>query len=309
MRPRIVVVGLGGVGAGYGSMLLDAGEDLRVVVDAGRAARYAAQPTVVNGRPYAFPLAAADDGPADVAIVAVKRGALAEAIELLRPHVGAGTVVLSLLNGIDSEDELSAAFPQAVVLLAMSVGIDAVRSGREVRFSSLGRIVFGEPANPGPRAAEVERVAAILRRAGIAHEVPADMVHELWWKFLINVGVNQVSAVIGAPYRVLQQRDQPARAVMIAAQREVIAVANASGVRLTEADLERWLDVLDGLGPDNYTSMAQDALAGRPTEVDSFAGTVVELGRRTGVPVQVNTVLYGLLKGQEAVAAAVATRA
>ena len=67
-------------------------------------------------------------------------------------------------------------------------------------------------------------------------------------------------------------------------------------------------NVLDGLGPDNYTSMAQDALAGRPTEVDSFAGTVVELGRRTGVPVPVNTVLYGLLKGQEAVAAAVATR-
>ena len=87
---------------------------------------------------------------------------------------------------------------------------------------------------------------------------------------------------------------------MIAAQHEVIAVANAAGIALDASDIQRWLDVLDGLGPDNYTSMAQDALAGRPTEVDIFAGAVVELGRRTGVPVPVNATLYGLLKGAEA---------
>ena len=128
------------------------------------------------------------------------------------------------------------------------------------------------------------------------------MVRELWWKYLINVGVNQVSAIIGAPYRVFQVEGE-ARAVMIAAQREVIAVANALGIGLSEADLDRWLDVLAGLGPDNFTSMAQDALAGRPTEVDSFAGTMMALGERTGVPVPVNTVLFGLLKAREAVLA------
>jgi 2-dehydropantoate 2-reductase len=303
VRPRIVLVGLGAVGAAYGSILLDAGEDVRVVADAERAARYAGQPTVVNGRPYDFPPAMTDGRRADVVVITVKRGALAEAIELLRPHVGPGTVVLSLLNGIDSEEVLAAAFPEAIVLLALSVGIDAVRNDRDVHFSGLGRILFGEPANPGPHADRVAAVAAIFDRARIAHAVPADMVHELWWKFLINVGVNQVSAIIGAPYRVLQDRDQPARAVMIAAHREVMAVARACGVRLTEDDLDRWLDVLDNLGPDNYTSMAQDALAGRATEVDSFAGTMVRLGAETSVPVPVNTVLYGLLKGREAVRA------
>lgn len=299
MGPRVVLVGLGAIGAGYASRLTDAGLDLRVLVDPVRAQRYAGRPTVVNGTPYDFRLSAGDDGAADLAIIAVKRAALPEAVELLRPCVTANTVVLSLLNGIDSEEVLAAAFPGATVLLAVSVGIDAVREGRDVHFSSLGRILFGEPANPGPRNDRVAAVSAILSRAGIEHVVPGDMVRELWWKWLINVGVNQVSAVLKAPYRVLQDRDNPARAVMIAAQREVIAVANARGVALGEPDLDRWLVVLDALGPDNYTSMAQDALAGRPTEVDSFAGTMVALGRETGVDVPVNATLYGLLKGAE----------
>ncbi|MCA0296870.1 MAG: ketopantoate reductase family protein [Actinobacteria bacterium] len=302
MSPRILLVGLGGVGAGYGSRLLDAGEDVRVLLDPERAARYAVRPTVVNGREYRFAVAEVD-GPADLVLVAVKRVSLDEATAQLRPHIGPGTVVLSLLNGIDSEEVLAAAFPQATVLLAVSVGIDAVRDGRDVRFTSLGRILFGEPTNPGPLARTVTGVAEVFTRAGIVSEVPPDMARELWWKFLVNVGVNQVSAVIGAPYRVLQDADGPARQVMIAAQREVIAVANARGVDLGEADIQRWLDVLDALGPDNYTSMAMDALTGRPTEVDSFGGTMIELGRATGVGVPVNTTLHGLLKGAEAVRA------
>ncbi len=298
---RVGLVGLGAIGAAYASRFADAGVDLRVLADPQRRTRYAAQPTVVNGRDYAFSLSDGSEGPVDLALVTVKRAALGEAIELLRPCVTERTVVLSLLNGIDSEEVLAAAFPQARVLLAVSVGIDAVREGRQVRFTSLGRILFGEPANPGPEADRVAEVSELLTGAGIESVVPPDMVHQLWWKWLINVGANQVSAAIRAPYRVLQDRANPAREVMIAAQREVIAVANARGVQLGEVDLERWLEVLDALGPDNYTSMAQDALAGRPTEVDSFAGAMVRLAAELGVPVPVNATLYGLLKGAEAV--------
>lgn len=298
MAAPVVLVGLGAIGAAYASRFADAGVELRVLADPARAARYRELPASVNGRGYDFTVTA-DGEPADLAIVTVKRAGLTEAIDLLRPCVTERTVVLSLLNGIDSEEVLAAALPQASVLLAVSVGIDAVRDGRDVHYSSLGRILFGEPVNPGPRAGTVAAVAALLRRAGIEYAVPADMVHELWWKYLINVGVNQVSALIRAPYRVLQDRANPARDVMIAAQREVIAVANARGVGLDETDLARWLEVLDALGPENYTSMAQDVLAARPTEVDSFAGTMVALGRDLGVPVPVNTVLYQLLKGGE----------
>ncbi|MFZ0529878.1 MAG: 2-dehydropantoate 2-reductase N-terminal domain-containing protein, partial [Propionicimonas sp.] len=148
--PRVYLVGLGAIGAGYASRLVDAGLDLRVLVDPERAERYQAEATQVNGTPYEFSFGQGTaEEPADLAIVAVKQAALEAAIEVLRPVVAAGTVIISLLNGISSEDELARAFPEATVLLAVSVGIDAVRSGRAVHFTSLGRIVFGEPTNPG----------------------------------------------------------------------------------------------------------------------------------------------------------------
>ncbi len=293
---RVDLVGLGAVGAGYGSVMLDAGIDVRVLADAGRIQRYRDQPTIVNGTEYRFTFAETPlDSPAEVVMIAVKSTALSEAIELIRPSVGANTVILSLLNGVDSEVMLARAFPEATVLLTLTVGIDAVRVEREVRYTSLGRILFGEARNDGPPSAAVAAVDALLSEAGLPHDVPVDMRHQLWWKFMINVGVNQVSAVLGAPYRAFQFEGSPARAAMVAAQREVIAVANAEGIALGEADLDAWLAVLAAVGPDNYTSMAQDALAGRPTEVDIFGGRVCELGGAHGIPTPVNEVLVQLI--------------
>lgn len=297
MTVRVHLVGLGAVGAGYGSRMLAAGVDLKVVADPERAAKYRREASVVNGVEYHFPvLATGDRTPAEVVVVAVKYPALAEAIELIAPNIAEGTVILSLLNGIDSERVLAKAFPQAQVLLSVTVGIDAVRVGRQVRYTSLGRIIFGEATNGVEPTAAVAKLAGLLAESGIDASVAPDMLHQLWWKFLINVGVNQVSAVLGAPYLAFQTPDAPAREAMISAQREVIAVANAEGIGLGERDLEAWLEVLAKLGPDNYTSMAQDALAGRETEVDVFAGRVCELGRKHDIATPVNELLRQLLK-------------
>jgi 2-dehydropantoate 2-reductase len=293
---RVHLVGLGAVGAGYGSRLLSEGIDLRVVADPDRAARYRHEATVVNDVEYRFPVLDVDDStPADVALIAVKYRALREAIDLLRPRIDENSVIISLLNGVDSEQIIAQAFPRATVLLAVTVGIDAVRAERQVRYTSLGRILFGKARNDGEPSPAVAKVAALLEAAQIAHETPADMVHQLWWKFLINTGVNQVSAVLGAPYRAFQTIGAPAREAMIAAQREVIAVANAEGITLSEADLGAWLAVLARLGPDNYTSMAQDALEGRETEVEIFGGRVCELGRVHSIQTPVNELLVHLL--------------
>lgn len=296
---RVRLVGLGAVGAGYGSRFVAAGTDFAVIADAARAQRYRANPTVVNGHRQDFSFCLpGEDQPAELVLIAVKADALTEAIQLVHSCVGPTTVVLSLLNGIDSEKVLQRAFPQAEVPLALSVGIDAVREGRQVHYNSLGRIVFG-PAS-GEVSAALAAVADLFASVGIAAELRTDMVHQLWWKFMINVGVNQVSAILGAPYRAFQSPGSPAREAMLAAQAEVIAVAAAEGVTLTQDDVATWLDVLAGLGPDNYTSMAQDALAGRATEVDIFAGRVCELGRTHAIPTPVNDLLGHLLAAQPA---------
>lgn len=294
---RVRLIGLGAVGAGYGSRFLAAGSDFAVIAESGRIQRYREQPTVVNHQRQDFDFCGPSEAePVELVLVAVKAAALPQAIEMLEGWVGPGTVVLSLLNGIDSEHLLQQAFPAAEVPLALSVGIDAVREDRQVRYNSLGKIVFG-PAQ-GEVSAAMAAVGELFSAVGIVAELRTDMVRQLWWKFMINVGVNQVSAVLGAPYRAFQQPDSPARAAMLAAQAEVIAVAAAEGVPLGQDDITAWLEVLAGLGPDNYTSMAQDALAGRCGEVEIFAGRVCALGRTHAIPTPVNELLGQLLLTQ-----------
>ncbi len=289
----ISVIGLGAVGASYAARISDAQPDaeLRVVAEGSRAERLRRDGVVVNGERHEFRVVDPKEEmvPADLVIVTVKCHHLVEAIGQLEHQVGPGTIILSLLNGITSEEALSAAYPQAYVPLAVVVGIDAVRDEGGVRYSAGGWVEFGDPA-PGERSAGSVRLEALLAGAGIPYVVQADMRHALWWKFLLNVGVNQVTALLETSYA-LVQAEGPARDLTIGAQREVVAVAQASGVDLTEADIARFLTVLDTLGPDNYTSMAQDALAHRRTEVDQFAGVVVQLGERYGVPTPVNAVL------------------
>jgi 2-dehydropantoate 2-reductase len=289
----ISVIGLGAVGAAYAARIADAHPEieLRVVAGGSRAERLRNEGVVVNGERYRFPVVhpGLQVTPADLVIVAVKCHHLPEAIEQLAGQVGPDTIILSLLNGITSEDALQAAYPAAVIPLAVAVGIDAVRDETGVRYTTLGWVEFGDPV-PGERSAGVVRLEGLLADAGIRCVVKDDMPHALWWKFLVNVGVNQVSALLEAPYALVQAAG-PARDLMIAAQREVVAVAQASGVDLDDEDITRFLDVLTTLGPENYTSMAQDALAHRRTEVDQFAGIVVELGDRYGVPTPVNAVL------------------
>ena len=295
---RVSVIGLGAMGASYAAKLHCAeGVEVRVIADGVRAERLRRDGVVVNGQRHDFTIVSPDQDvePADLMIVGVKYSDFAEALDLIKGHITDGTIILSLLNGINSEQELAAAYPQAHTLLSITVGVDAVRTGQQIVYSSLGRMDFGEPENLAPFSEPVRQVAEVFDAADLAWDVPADMVKRLWWKFLVNTGVNQVTALLGAPYSVVQAPDSPARQLMIAAQREVVAVAQAQGIDLSEADIDSWLEVLAKLGPNQYTSMAQDTLAHRPTEAEIFSGAIMRMGAELAIPVPVNTCLNQLL--------------
>ena len=311
---RVLVVGAGAVGAAVASIIHEAAPHaVTVLADGERFDRYSREGFRVNGKQYRFPVVAPGnpDGVghqvADLVIIAVKHHHLAEAVNQMRGHVGPETTILSLLNGISSEETLGEAFgpgpgaPEGCTLppYAMILGIDAVRLGNETRFASSGRIFLGEArnenGNPSPR---VERITRFFDRVGLPYTVPENMLRALWYKFMINVGINQASAVLRAPYRIFQTQAE-ARALMESLQREVIAVSAAAGVGLNETDLANWEETLSKLHPDNLTSMCQDVLAGRKTEVELFAGTMTALGRRYGIPTPTNEVFFNLLRAIE----------
>jgi 2-dehydropantoate 2-reductase len=303
---RVLIVGAGAVGAAVASVIHDASTgSASVLAGPERALRFRAEGFEVRGRRYDFPIAPAGIAPGtgaapgtgpDLIIVAVKCHQLAAAIEDMRPYVGPRTLVLSLLNGITSEDDLSGAFGREKVPYAMIIGIDALRDGNAVSFSSSGKITFGDARNdPASPSARVAAIASFLGRVGLRHEVPEDMIRSLWYKFMINVGINQASAVLRADYRAFQELPE-AREVMESAMREVVAVSKAMGTGLVDSDVDAWQATLMALSPDSKTSMLQDVEAGRKTEVEAFAGKIVELGAARGVPTPVNRLLFDIIR-------------
>ncbi len=294
---RIAVVGAGAMGSFYASKLADSEPGSVFLIAAGeRYDRLKNRGFTVNGKAYRLPVLSPEKeaGPADLVIVAVKHHHLEAAIGEMRPFVGDGTLFLSVMNGIDSEERLGAAFGAGKVLYAVAVGIDALREGNAMTYTTQGKLFFGEKENR-VLSERVRRLQALFDRAGIVYETPEDMLRILWWKYMINVGINQVSAVLRAPYGVFQTSPE-ARELMDSAMREVTAVAAASSVNITGEDIENWYGFMARLSPAGKTSMLQDIEAKRKTEVEMFGGKMIELGKTYGIPTPVNETLFRIIR-------------
>jgi 2-dehydropantoate 2-reductase len=293
----ISIIGAGALGAAYGSMLYDMDPGCVSLVARGeRAERLRRVGVIVNGKSYRIPVLSPEDRSAlaDLVMVAVKNQHLDDAVGEIQNRVGAETTIISLMNGIDSEERIGAVYGMDRLLYCVSVGIDALREENRVVYTTQGKLFIGEAANPS-LTERVRRLQALFDRAGIAYETPPDMLRILWWKFMINVGINQASAVLRAPYAAFQVEGE-ARELMDAAMREVVLLAGKAGVDLREEDISGFDPFLARLNPQGKTSMLQDVDARRKTEVEMLAGRVIEMGRRYGIPTPVNQRLFDLIR-------------
>jgi 2-dehydropantoate 2-reductase len=297
LKMNIAVIGAGAMGAFYASKFFQMDRDCVSLVARGdRYSRLREKGLSVMNQTYHIPVIRCEDKgpPSDLIVVAVKEYHLEEAIRDLENRIGPHSIVLSVMNGIDSEERIGAAYGMEKLMYAVALGIDAVRVENRVTYTSEGKLIFGEAEN-NILTDRVKEVQNLFDEAGIVHETPPDMIQVLWRKFMINVGVNQVSAVLRAPYGVFQKSGE-ARELMEEAMREVIALAEKVPVSITEEDIKDWNSILFGLGPTGKTSMLQDVEAGRKTEVEMFAGKVMELGKTYGIPTPMNHTLFRLIK-------------
>ncbi len=296
-QQSVVILGAGAVGASYASRFYEMESSCVSFAASGeRYQRLKAEGLLVNDKYYAIPVLSPEDAspPADLIIVALKHQHLAEALQDLNNRVGDNTVFLSVMNGLDSEHIIRSVYGEDKVVYATVVGINAQRDGNVINFSKGGTIFFGEADNT-VQSDRIKAIQALFERAGIDYQTPDDMIRIMWWKFMINVGINQPSAVLSAPYGVFQT-SKHAQQIMDLAMREVMAVAEAAGVNLVEKDIQDWYTIMNTLDPKGKTSMLQDIEAGRITEVDIFAGKVIELGKTYDIPTPVNEILFHTIK-------------
>jgi 2-dehydropantoate 2-reductase len=296
----IAIVGAGAMGAAYATMFTDAGGFSVFFLASGeRYLRLKDQPLTVNGKPYAISVLQPEEVQegVDLVLVALKHHHLLGAVQDIKAVVGAETIILSVMNGLESEEIIGSVCGMNRMVYAIAVGIDAVREKNQFTYARPGRIIFGEgPVND--EDGRVTRLQEALTRAAIPNEVPADIKRVMWWKFMINVGINQASAVLRAPYGVFQS-SADALALMQLLMQEVVMLAAKVSINLSQKDVDDWLAVLSTLAPEGKTSMLQDIEAGRKTEVEIFAGRVVAMGIEHDVATPVNQTILHIIKVME----------
>jgi 2-dehydropantoate 2-reductase len=315
---QALIVGAGAVGLCVADSFYRYKSDCISILAGGeRLKRYREEGLWVNGERKDWTLVSQADRPGtglepDLIIIACKGHHLNQALEDMKPFVGPETILLSLINGISSEEIIGKVYGAGRLPLAMSVGTDAQRQslpglGSRVRFALRGMVHFGDAAgaaaSPAARARD-EALVEFFTRAGLPFVYhPEDMRRTLWYKFMINSGINQCSALLRFPYGPFK-RNSPggipeAQALMESAMQEIITLANYEGIPLKPEDINTWYESLEELDDKAYTSMAQDVLAERKTEAELFGGTARELGKKYGLALPVNETLYRALRSVE----------
>lgn len=296
----VAIVGMGALGMLYGEQLqkvLPAGA-VRFVMDEERFKHHKNDKYEVNGVEQSFTLqSVAQAEPVDLVIVATKFSGLEDALQEMQGLVGPQTIIFSVLNGISSEEYIKERYGDDNLLYCVALGMDAVREGTSLTYQHKGILKLGILTKKQRPA--LAAVMALLEKGGIQYVIEEDILHALWAKLLLNVGINQTCMVYETNYGGAFTNEE-ARQDMFAAMHEVITVAQREGIKLTEADFEGCVKVLRGLSPEGLPSMRQDAMAKRKSEVELFAGTIIRLGAKHNVPTPVNQRYYDIIKAMEA---------
>ncbi len=289
---NVVICGLGAVGSIYAEKIENYSEaNLKVLVDKQRLERYTQNPIIMNGKELIFDyiLPEATCFKADLIIIATKFDGLNDAINNLKNFVKEDTIILSLLNGVTSEEIIANVYGWDKLLLSYFMCPSAVRDGRSIIQDGRGKIVFG--AKNSDNIHKQELVKEFFDKVGIYYEIPEDMEYALWLKYLLNVSTNQPTAVLNLTFGEMEQSKE-FKEYCSGLMNEVQAIAKAKGIKNTENMIPRANAALKTMNPDGKTSMLQDVLAKRKTEVEMFAGTMIKLGKKYNVPVPYNKLMH-----------------
>ena len=299
----VLIAGAGAIGLSTAESIFSSDPlNISILAKGERLERYRKNGLRVNGKKIDFRFSSGEK--ADLIIIACKYHNLDEIIKDIAPSVGRDTIILSLLNGITSEEIIGRELGRERLPLAMVLGTDAFHKGEETTFTRKGVVHFGDA--DGRNGEREERIAEFFTRTGVPFQLEENMKRKLWYKFMMNVGVNQTTAILKLRYRVVQKNGvageiPEARLIIEKSMREVIEVANAEGIDLDEKDIENQYNTLNLLNPEGYTSMCQDILAERKTEVEMFSLALMDLAKKHGIKVPVNEMFYLLLRTIEQV--------
>ncbi|MFI3301029.1 MAG: ketopantoate reductase family protein [Candidatus Gastranaerophilales bacterium] len=292
---KVLICGIGAIGSIYADKISRYNHnDLKILVDKSRFEHYNKNPTLFNDKTLDLEYILPDnkDFKADLIIIATKFDGLDKVIKDLSNFIKDDTIILSLLNGVMSEKLIAQTYGAEKLLYSYFIGHSAMREGRKITHDDVNKIVFGTDSELDMTNQEL--IKKYFEKVGINYEIPDDIIHSIWLKFMLNVSANQTSALLRLTFKEMLD-DIKCKKLLEDIMLEVQEIAKAEGVKNTENMISQTFDNLGLMIPNGKTSMLQDIEANRITEVEIFAGTVIELGKKHNIKTPINAMLYTLI--------------
>ncbi len=289
---NVLICGLGAVGLTFAVKIQKVlPQCLKVLVDTERLKRFSDDPPRMNGEEKFFDylLPFEKDYKADLVLIATKFDGLESVCENLKNFVDENTIILPIINGIEAEEKVAQVYGWDKVLYGYFIGHSAMRVGNSVVQDGIWRVVFGGASEASAKVAE------FFTCVGIDFENPQNIIYAKWLKFALNVVSNQLSCILKMTFGDMQKSDRFKEFAANIVQ-EVAELARLEGVEGWENLQQDFLKALSLMSEDGRTSMWQDVDAKKKTEVEIFAGTVIKLGAKHGVPTPYNQVMYEMIK-------------
>jgi 2-dehydropantoate 2-reductase len=298
---RIAIVGAGGIGCIYGASLAKAGADVTFIA---RGAHLAAMRTNGlriegdRGEMQVQPAQATGDpttvGTVDYAIFCVKLWDVESAAAAIKPMVGPGTAVIPQQNGVDAHERLIPILGREAVMGGTAwVTGSIVAPGVVRQTGTYQRLIFGEL--DGSMSARGQRLAEMCAAAGFDGEFEPNVLVPVWEKFLSIIPLSSINSLTRAPLGYYREDPELWR-LCEDSLRETIAVGLAEGVKLPDGSFDKVCGQMRSMPPYHMTSMCNDLLRGNRIELPWFAGKIVELGKKHGIPTPTCNLLYAALK-------------
>lgn len=292
---KIALLGAGAVGAYfiYGFTPLSDVE-FCVVAEGERAQRLRNEGVTINEKTY-YPVirSASEARGADLLLVCTKYHALESALDMIEEIVDDHTIVMSLLNGIDSEEVIGARIGMQHMIYSV-MRISSERRNGKIHFvpeTTIG-VSFGEKGQSQPTE-RVQALAGLMEKAGLKYIIEEDILLNQWEKYSMNLIYNLPQAILNVGFGAYYDSENVAkiRDTMFV---EICRVAQAEGIHLTTQGDWRKVCV-----PQARFSTLQDLDAGRHTEVDTFTGTLIRLAQKHQIEVPFCTFAHYAIKALE----------
>lgn len=285
-------IGIFGMGAVGSSILNEMGEyeKLYILANEERINKYNSTKLIINDKKFSPKYIS--KGKMDLVIVCLKNYHLEKSLSDIEKFVDDNTIILPLLNGIMAHDILANYFKANRVLYGV-INVEANKINNIVKTSKIINLQFGYEYN-NPIKPEILAIKEIFDKYNIRNNIYENMKRRVWLKWMLNMGINQISALCNATYKDMSH--PLLKELMTDIYKEVYNVSLAYNIGLTEDDLNETIKRMDYFDSDRVTSLTIDFYNNEQNELDSFSKTLISLAKEKNIATPINDILYKLLK-------------